>query len=475
MPIFEKFTCVIIFFLFCYMPAFSQAISLQGIVKDESTLKPIPEVNIKVLGTTNGTSTDKAGRFTIKVNKKPVTIIISCIGYETEYFNILNISNIPIEFTLVPKSYSLQEVEISSKNYSLLFKDKEYSILDYELMEDNILLIIYRTKLKRSEIVLLSRNGDTLAITNLPEVPPKCLFKDFLSNVHYFSKSGNAYQCYYNSNKNSIEFLYKTSSDSLLTHLKLFIFKLADRIYFQEIQANGFGTAIGFYEKGIGKTYIKKYLNTKKIAEYKDDQLFYQNWNIFLATSKSTHTFNSGNNYESSDDNGTNLMLDNSGSEVEGGFYGKNEARAHQIEYFSMIYPVIKTRDNNIAFLNFFNDSIEVMNMNGKAIDNIPLTFHRGQTNKKDTSSLNKETKVSWRWGNKILVDHFTYDIYTTFLRNGMVKIQKIDLTSGALASETILPFPYPEKILIYKGEAYFLNKDIGESEKWRLIKCKLK
>jgi hypothetical protein len=79
-----------------------------------------------------------------------------------------------------------------------------------------------------------------------------------------------------------------------------------------------------------------------------------------------------------------------------------------------------------------------------------------------------------WRWGNAILVDEYYHYVYTLFLRNGMVKLQKIDLETGYLSKATELPFPFPEKIEIYQGNAYFLIKNEGLNEKWKLVKCKL-
>ena len=37
-------------------------------------------------------------------------------------------------------------------------------------------------------------------------------------------------------------------------------------------------------------------------------------------------------------------------------YYEEHEARAHLFEYFNMCFPVIRTRDNNIAFFNFGAD-----------------------------------------------------------------------------------------------------------------------
>ena len=149
-------------------------------------------------------------------------------------------------------------------------------------MDNNVLLLIFRTLLKQSQLVLLNRSGDTLAVSQFTRVPPSRLFKDFLSNIHYFSKSDHAYQCFYNRDSKNIDFLYRTTVDSIQTLIKPYLFSMSDRLYFQENIANGFGTAIGFYKKGEGKKYIRQVINKKKINEFSDDQKFYANWNNFI-------------------------------------------------------------------------------------------------------------------------------------------------------------------------------------------------
>lgn len=62
--------------------------------------------------------------------------------------------------------------------------------------------------------------------------------------------------------------------------------------------------------------------------------------------------------------------------------------------------------------------------------------------------------------------------MYTLYLKNDLVRIHRIDLETGQLKKGTILPLPYPEKIEIYNGEAYFLNK--GMNENCKLAKCRL-
>jgi len=453
------------FFFILHSLTFSQAVIFKGTIKDEQTLKPIPDVNIKVNGTTFGTSTDYAGNFSLKINKIPTTLLFTCVGYETASYIVTEAPKNLIEFQLRPKSYMLREVDISSKKYSFLFKDNDYSVLDYELLGDHVLLLVFKYQLKQSELILLDRNGDTLAFSPLPEVPPASLFKDFLSNVHYISKAATAYQCLYNEQDNRIQFYPGKQVDSLQAYVKPFIFKMSDRLYFQEQTATGFGTAFGYYQKGKGKKYIRRVINKKKITEYIDDQSFYQNWNYIIPTER--YFLEASEYNEPVDFDFTKGFSSNK-------HYEENEARAHQFEFYKTIFPVIKTGDDTIAFFNFVTDSLELMDKEGTVKSAVPIAFHKKFKATADASGSVKLSNPDWRWGSTVITDDFSREVYTLFLKNGMVKVHRIDLETGTLRGGTVLPFAFPEKIEIYKGEAYFLVKRDGSNDKWKLVKCKI-
>jgi hypothetical protein len=318
--------------------------------------------------------------------------------------------------------------------------------------------------------VLLTRNGDTLTFSPLPEAPPARLFKDFLANVHYISKTDNAYQFLYNEQQNRIEFYHGKTLDSLQSYLKPFIFKISDRLYFQEKMIDGFGTAFGYYEKGTGKKYIRRFINENKLSEYSNDQLFYSSWNIYRVLSDNTPT----SLLPHADEFYTSPEFDFGTGEPRGWLFEKNEARANQFEFYKMIYPVFTISDDSIVFFNFATDTIELMNRNGKIRNKVPIAFHKEFKTSADSVHSDKPSNTDWRWGSRLLIDDFSREVYTIFLKNGMVKVQKVDLETGKLKNGTVLPFPFPEKIEIYKDDAYFLIKRDGTNDKWKLVKCKI-
>ncbi|MFZ4561829.1 MAG: carboxypeptidase-like regulatory domain-containing protein, partial [Bacteroidales bacterium] len=198
---------LILAFVLLQQLCLAQTIKIRGTVRNELSSRFISEANVRVYGTTLGTSTDKNGNFTLVLAKLPATIIVSCIGYERARYDILERSAVPLAILLRPVTYELKEVEISPVNHSVLYQDKTFSVLDYELMDDNVVMLVFRNVAKRAGMVLLSRGGDTLAVEDLPELPPDMLCKDFLSNVHYYAKTGKAYQCYYDPEIHSLGFL----------------------------------------------------------------------------------------------------------------------------------------------------------------------------------------------------------------------------------------------------------------------------
>jgi|TARA_R100000479_G_scaffold176508_1_gene131613 TonB-dependent SusC/RagA subfamily outer membrane receptor len=98
-------------FLFLLFPflAFSQT-TLTGTVSNENG-ETVPFVNVIEKGTSNGTTTDVDGNFSIEVDKVPVILVFSSLGFETQEFRAIN--RRPIEVTLGESAQALEEVVIT--------------------------------------------------------------------------------------------------------------------------------------------------------------------------------------------------------------------------------------------------------------------------------------------------------------------------------------------------------------------------
>jgi TonB-linked SusC/RagA family outer membrane protein len=84
-------------------------ISVSGQVVDENTA-PLPGVSILEKGTTNGTTTDENGRFSLRVADKNSVLLFSFIGYLSEEITVGEQTSINI--SLMPDIQSLSEVVV---------------------------------------------------------------------------------------------------------------------------------------------------------------------------------------------------------------------------------------------------------------------------------------------------------------------------------------------------------------------------
>ncbi len=449
----------------------SQPFTITGSVSDELTRKPVSGANIRIYGTSRGTATGSDGSFTLGPDALPVTLAISCVGYENTFIDLLEKPGKSLRFFIKPVSYDLQEVEISPSDYRFIFRNQNYSVLDYELSNGLLFLLVTRGIGREAEMVVLNLSGDTLATTPLPELPPLKICRDFLSNIHYYSARGTTYQCNADTDNETVDFLYPVPFDSLEKYIRPFLFRIGDRVYFQQKILNNFGTRIGYGSRDSGQVFFKDFINTRKITELRDDRAFYYQWN------NAYQTIRAGSLPQKSDDGlPEDPAFDFSSSRAEEGSYGSFESAAHWIEFYNMRYPFIRINDDTLVFIDFSNNTMELMNRDGRILKKNNITFHQDDPELAEKTTDDKGASVSsgWRWGNLILQDDSTRALYTFYQKTGMVKLCRLDYRTGTLTAETMIPFPFPEKFRICNNMAYYLCKPAGIGETRRLIRSRL-
>jgi hypothetical protein len=96
-------------------------ITIQGYIKDASTGAPLVGVNISVLNTPLGTSTDKLGIYRLNVKAGNYSILFSCVGYQTLIRKIRiaeNESDLNINVSLDPTMYMMNDVTVQANRES---------------------------------------------------------------------------------------------------------------------------------------------------------------------------------------------------------------------------------------------------------------------------------------------------------------------------------------------------------------------
>ena len=63
---------------------FAQTVTISGTVRNSTTKDPVPSVSVIAKGSSSGTFTNENGVFKLSVDKTPVVLIFSSVGYETQ-------------------------------------------------------------------------------------------------------------------------------------------------------------------------------------------------------------------------------------------------------------------------------------------------------------------------------------------------------------------------------------------------------
>ncbi len=92
---------LVVLLLFCQTYVFAQNISVTGKVTDSDNL-PLPAVSVKVSGTTQGTSTDSNGNFSISVPTNG-TLVFSYIGFTTQTVSVQGRTSLNIRLAVDSK------------------------------------------------------------------------------------------------------------------------------------------------------------------------------------------------------------------------------------------------------------------------------------------------------------------------------------------------------------------------------------
>jgi len=439
-----------VFFLLLFLPQllFSQSHELKGILLDQNTRAPIPNAHLKVRNSGKGAVTASDGTFFLSIGSLPAIVDFSCIGYESISLEISEIQGEPRTFYLKPKTYILDPVTVSDKPAVIIYKDEDYSVLDFDFLDNNLMLIVFRYQLKRAEIILMTTDGDTLVVAPVPSSPALGLYKDVLSNIHYITKRDEAFQAVYDPVQNRLTFPFRTTYDTIKKFLGGYRFVQGDRLWFQEDSPRGFMTAIGYYSRNDGRRNIMSRMDSRGMKTYYTDAVNY-------------HTFRPV----------PDPIDENERRAVDA------DAMAYKHFYWEKgCGELFRVSDTMLAFFNFCGNRIELMDKEGRSKRMTNISFHIEKPDGFLASLTGSITGSNdWNWNHTLVQDAVFQKIYAVFSNKGFLRLKSIDLSTGTLTPSAELPYEYPEKIKIFKGEVYFLYRGTGEYEKRKLYKMVLK
>lgn len=108
-----RFTLALLVVSFFTIAGFAQTVTISGTVRNSITKDPVPSVSVIVKGSSSGTFTNENGVFKLTVDKIPVVLVFSSVGYETQELTA-NSASADLAIDFIPASSLGQEVVVSA-------------------------------------------------------------------------------------------------------------------------------------------------------------------------------------------------------------------------------------------------------------------------------------------------------------------------------------------------------------------------
>lgn len=399
----KKLVCTPVVLLFCVISVFAQDAKdvFYGKVIDTETKTPLGNVDILDESSGGRTSTDQNGVFKLSIIF-PTRICVSHIGYETQTINLQAANDSVLIIPLKTNSTELPVISIFPGKAENIIKNNELSVMDYEFIDDNILLLAQSTRFHKPSLVLLDEKFDTLTITKL-DVHPEFIFHDCMDNLHLVAKDF-AFQLNYD--RKRIQILYPVNKDEMMEKLSPCVEKLHDKFYFSEYSKQGLSLLYFFKDSSEKKGNILQVISDRKKQNMVESEI-----DFALAP---------GHNYEEWDKHFFDSMI------------------------VSKVYaPLVKLHDT-IYIFNFPEGKIEYYSGSGKLLNSVAISFHEQR-----------------HWKKSVMTDETENKCYAVFEKNGIIQLKEIALKTGT--TERVIDFsgfPFASNIKIRNGYVYFLYPD---------------
>lgn len=241
----------------------------------------VGSVNISIVDTRHGTSTDTEGHYELSIydRSKTINLYYSCIGYQDTVVSLsprqLQRDSINISFKLRKQNYNLQEVTVTAKQK--LYGER-YFFMDFEVF-DSTICILAACPNKNLRCLILAdealRGHDTIPLP--AHIKPEQVLRDCMGNCQLIAKD-SVYEIDLMVDSHHIiaterSFFFKT--------MRACLFATDDHIYFREKGMQGYFTS--FYRVDR-KTKKPQQLFTSdmtdNINKYWDEMTFFMaHWN----------------------------------------------------------------------------------------------------------------------------------------------------------------------------------------------------
>ncbi|MFA5817148.1 MAG: carboxypeptidase-like regulatory domain-containing protein, partial [Bacteroidales bacterium] len=114
-------------------PAQNKKIQVTGSVVDATTMMPLPDVNISIVGTSGGGTTNQAGEFSLNLTRIPSILYFNYVGYSISSYQVDKSNERNIRVLLEPETKEIEEVRIRAERVSKVIRGDTLNVVDYEI------------------------------------------------------------------------------------------------------------------------------------------------------------------------------------------------------------------------------------------------------------------------------------------------------------------------------------------------------
>lgn len=366
------------------------------------------------------------GVATFNVMDLPPNITISHISYETEYLNFKNFTkeDTSLYFTVVlqERINEIPQVSIDEILSDLAYSRARDNVADYELYEDNILLLLKAGK--HSTLRLIDQNSATIFSLTIPK-RAKGLYRDCFNNLHVIY-SDSMHQIKFNGDS------YSLTKGYSIQEYESTLFKCS--------ASNSASFILGFvgvYEQEI--FYFYKHMDSSNY-QFLRNSVDVRNKYIASCRQLTNNHIKISGNAAAPGSIGDSLVLNN---------YRLDRSVDRAMAYFkhvesSPLYSPIFTFNGSYLMFDHINDSLFLFDHNGFLIEQLEIEYHKNEA-----------------WQKRLYADYLNGEIYAEFKKRGKKYISKIDLSDGSLAQKQFyFRHAFPEKVQIRNNKIYYLYRE---------------
>ncbi|MBN3034192.1 MAG: carboxypeptidase-like regulatory domain-containing protein [Bacteroidales bacterium] len=395
---------------------------ITGYVYDCRSRQPVENASVYFKNSNRGTTTLKSGFFALKTAgiQDEYALIISHISYNKAVLDKNTAeSGDTLNICLEPRLFNLDEAVISARKRSTIGRHN-LSVIDFDFINENVLLLIRDHTNHRTELVLTNPVFDTIAILSTEDLNGAgSIEKDCLGYCHLLFKD---YAIQIWNHDSTLSLSHKVSGEEFEAVDERCLFKTEEYLVFGYSSKEGFSNE--FYA-----------VNTR-------DQ--------------TTRIVYSGIQSEKLRKLNAQISFIMSHPDL----YSDVSAAIHfeqKIMYRPSVVTMHKVGDTVYLF-DYANDRIDLYSGSLEYVRSIQIGYHSDRN-----------------WNNKTIIDQVEGKAYTTITENNLEILYLIDLTDGNIERKATIPYVYPFKTMVNSGYVYVLFKGtMNQPVSKRLFKLKL-